>query len=417
MLKTIINNLQPLAHLSVRDKDLIESNAHLLTIRMGEYLFKKGEKKGFDYYLVEGKIEIQSENKTPYAIYGGTDIANHPLSEKRPHEHSAKAISQVKVLQINHDILRTLSTSEHDTATSEPESVETDDWMSRILQSDLICNIPSENIQLIFNSFEQLNTKKGDIIISQGDAGDYFYIIISGRCQVTKKIVSTGEIQNVAELSDTDCFGEESLIGDTKRNASVAMLTDGVLMRLNKKDFVTLIKGPLLLHLSTLDVHELQNGQNILLDVRSESEHQIFTLQSAINIPLNNLRDSLKILDVDEQYITYCDDGKRSSIAAYLLTQLGYKVSYLQGGLISHGMLENNNQDQKASQPDRMKSSNSTNNDDRIYKIVEKMICASQKGEEELAKNLNVMLSNMYQQLHKAMEEKEAAEELLKTLQ
>ena len=39
------------------------------------------------------------------------------------------------------------------------------------------------------------------------------------------------------EAVDLEAFGEEALVSETRRNATVAMLTDGSLMRLNKADF------------------------------------------------------------------------------------------------------------------------------------------------------------------------------------
>ncbi len=49
----------------------------------------------------------------------------------------------------------------------------------------------------------------------------------------------------LAELGVGDTFGEEALISEAKRNATVSMLTDGVLMRLNKQDFRDLMNEPL----------------------------------------------------------------------------------------------------------------------------------------------------------------------------
>ena len=50
----------------------------------------------------------------------------------------------------------------------------------------------------------------------------------------------------LATLSVGDSFGEEALISDSKRNATVTMLTEGHLMRLNKEDFNSLLNEPLL---------------------------------------------------------------------------------------------------------------------------------------------------------------------------
>jgi CRP-like cAMP-binding protein len=46
----------------------------------------------------------------------------------------------------------------------------------------------------------------------------------------------------LAELGLGNTFGEEALISEDKRNATVRMLTDGALMRLKKADFLELMK-------------------------------------------------------------------------------------------------------------------------------------------------------------------------------
>jgi CRP-like cAMP-binding protein len=50
----------------------------------------------------------------------------------------------------------------------------------------------------------------------------------------------------LAELKEGDAFGEEALVADTVRNATVVMNTDGMLLRLSKQDFNDLLRAPLL---------------------------------------------------------------------------------------------------------------------------------------------------------------------------
>jgi len=52
-----------------------------------------------------------------------------------------------------------------------------------------------------------------------------------------------------------------------------------------------------------------------------------------MNIPLYFLRLKLKTLDRKQNYICYCDTGRRSSAAAYILSERGFHSYVLRGGL------------------------------------------------------------------------------------
>ena len=69
------------------------------------------------------------------------------------------------------------------------------------------------------------------------------------------------------------------------------------------------------------------------IDVRYPSEYQYDRLPGARNIPLSEIRNAFGALDMDEEYIIYCQSGRRSAAAAFLLAQRGYHALLLEGGL------------------------------------------------------------------------------------
>jgi len=69
------------------------------------------------------------------------------------------------------------------------------------------------------------------------------------------------------------------------------------------------------------------------LDVRLPSEFQNFRIDGAVNIPLYFIRLKLNALDKNTQYVVCCDTGRRSSAAAYILSERGFEAYVLKGGL------------------------------------------------------------------------------------
>lgn len=100
-------------------------------------------------------------------------------------------------------------------------------------------------------------------------------------------------------------------------------------------------------HLSPAEFKKLKNAKDvIILDVRSNYEHEIGKFKGAITLDIENFRDfPSKIQEIEEhkgkKVITYCTGGiKCEKASAYLLEQ-GFKDVYqLHGGIIKYGIEE-----------------------------------------------------------------------------
>ncbi len=82
--------------------------------------------------------------------------------------------------------------------------------MTLLLQTQAFHRIPAANIQAIFMRMQRLACRAGETIIRQGDEGDFFYVIVSGKCVVTRETPLNRAGLNLAELGVGDAFGEES---------------------------------------------------------------------------------------------------------------------------------------------------------------------------------------------------------------
>ncbi|MBT7951194.1 MAG: cyclic nucleotide-binding domain-containing protein, partial [Gammaproteobacteria bacterium] len=174
------------------------------------------------------------------------------------------------------------------------------------------------------------------VVIKQGDPGDKYYIIADGKCNVLRTPPSGGKDIKLAVLGVGDSFGEEALITESIRNATINMATDGILMQLSKENFDELIKNPTLQSVSYEDATGLIEAGAAWLDVRIKKEHESHAIADSLHIPLSILRMQAEKLEQDRKYIVYCDTGGRSSTAAFLLAERGFDVSYLEGGIVNN---------------------------------------------------------------------------------
>ena len=79
----------------------------------------------------------------------------------------------------------------------------------------------------------------------------------------------------------------------------------------------------------------MDQGNVLILDVRTESEYNSGHIENAINLPLDQLEDIyLEVIeDKETVLLVYCRSGNRSQTASNKLYKLGYKHVYNFGGI------------------------------------------------------------------------------------
>lgn len=301
-------------------------------------------------YLLKGDLGVRLADGSKKIMRGGTEAASHPVNDGRLNVVDTIAITDVEILRIDADLLDIMLTWDQLSGYEPPaEKIQAaagaykrpvKEWMRETatfsadkLQSGVFSRLPSANIEEMFQRMDTVPVKVGQVIIKQGAEGDYFYLIEQGVAVVSRTDNATLREVKLAELSDGDAFGEEALVSDNKRNATVTMKTDGSLLRLNKQDFVELLKAPLVSQVNLQAAQEMVASGAIWLDVRFPSEYAYYHLPAAISIPLNEIRQRISVMEKELTYITYCQTGRRSSAAAFILAGMGFKVFVLEGGI------------------------------------------------------------------------------------
>lgn len=340
----LLRSFSPLDGLKAENLHALARKTVLRELSTGRLLFKEGDTDKRTFYLVSGVIELLHESRSVLVIRGGSPEARNPIAPGNPRRYAARVVSdRIDYVSIDSDMLDMMLTWDQ-TGSYEvnelrgvgEEGPTSDDWMTNLLQTKAFHKIPPANIQAIFMRMQRVDYKPGETIIKQGDEGDYFYVVVKGRCVVTRETPLNRDGIKLAELGSGDTFGEEALISDAKRNASISMLTEGALMRLAKQDFRTLLNEPMLEWVDMDEARTIVSQGAKWLDVRLPSEFENSHIEGALNLPLYFIRLKLKTLERDAHYVVCCDTGRRSSAGAYILSERGFRASVLKDGLMAY---------------------------------------------------------------------------------
>jgi len=335
--REVLKTLTPLSGLKPENQAEIASKTQIQELGAGRYIFKEGDADKRTIYVISGEVELRQGEKVMRIIKGATPDARHPLAPQSPRQVSARAKTDIEYIAVDSDLLDIMltwdQTGSFEVGELHIEEDTGDDWMTAILQTKAFHKIPPANIQAMFMRMQPVVKKAGENVIKQGEDGDYFYIITQGKCVVTRETPTNKAGIKLAELGVGDSFGEEALISDAKRNATISMITDGQLMRLGKDDFKTLLNEPMLNWVDMEKAQQIVANGGHWLDVRLPSEFENSHPEGALNLPLYFVRLKMNTLDPKKGYVAVCDTGRRSSAAAYILSERGFTVAVLKGGM------------------------------------------------------------------------------------
>jgi CRP-like cAMP-binding protein/rhodanese-related sulfurtransferase len=344
-----LDTAQTLSPLGRLKDDALRALCEQIEVRLqpaGYTLFKKGDSDPATYFLLSGSLQLDTDAGSS-TLQAPSASTRYPVANARPRRHTAVAGSEIQIAVVNSDLLdkylalagaQTAVNTEvagYEVAEFELAGTLDLDWATALLQSPLFADLSLVNVVRLALSFEQQEMKKGEVVIRQGDQSlDYYYVIRHGHCEVVQADDDySGREIVLAKLSPGQAFGEDALMMNSARTATVVASSDGQLMRLSRESFDALLVEP---RVQWMDFNEasraIEKGAQPL-DVRFESEFEIATLPGAINIPFYLLRLKLPRLDRDSRYIVFCNDASQSVVAAFLLRQAGFDASVIRGGL------------------------------------------------------------------------------------
>jgi rhodanese-related sulfurtransferase len=325
--------LQQLSH-------LLESSS-VASARAGEILLDEAGSERMHLVLLAGEIEAE---RTWTAPDGRDHVVARTLAAEETGAGFAflgsasrarvRALTDVRYLAIDGDIVDELVGWNQRFAEEFKKDPELLRRMGLIRRIGIFHDLPMENVSETFRRMHQRVVQAGETVVTQGEPGDAYYLIDTGEAEVVRTDPFTDETACVAHLGPGDGFGEESLVQEGLRNATVTMIAPGKLLVLDKSDFDELVRSTFVEEITAEPARELiDTGQARWIDCRYDMEYEESRIPGARLMPLDSIRSQVHTLEPDATYIVYCRSGRRSKAAAFLLRERNLKAMSLVGGI------------------------------------------------------------------------------------
>jgi len=334
--------LYPLETLRAETLAQLAAEAVMVEYTKGEVVFREGDADDQTFYLLRGEISGTYADGRVKNVAATSLQGRYAIGDSQPRRFTATVVSPAgaSVVRFERRFLEKIITWDQLTRGENFQHFDPapdgNQWVFKLLQSRAFHKLPTGNIERMFRRFEEVHVNAGDVIVREGQEADYFYVIKEGSCQVSKFL--DGTEATVAYLRQGDCFGEDALLANTTRNATVKMVQGGRLMRLARKAFEEVLKPPVVDWLTPGQASIMARQGATVVDVRLPAEHEQRAIKDSVNVPLYKLREVFnERFDRAGRYIVYDTTGERSAAAAFILTRLGFTVFALQGGIA--GML------------------------------------------------------------------------------
>lgn len=303
------------------------NSADLRTFQPGDTIVSKNRDFTIIQYLLSGGVEVRTSFFEREEFNDSDAQAKDPLEKVAAAGVAITASSECIVARFHKSELEaaTAAPNNSNESNSKNASDGDDDWMEHFLLSPLVNHLDASDISELLSSISDIPVKKGQLVIKPGVPGDCFYIIKQGTALV-RPMGSTDKI--IVKLEPGAQFGEEALVAETVRNAKIVMATDGILGRIKKDFFNSVIKNAVILRVpeTELDAATSKAEKYEILDVRLFPEFNASHRDNARNLPVSKLRANFASLDRKTTYFITPEGAKRSELATFLLRQAGFEA-------------------------------------------------------------------------------------------
>lgn len=288
MLADTLKRFDPFQAMGSAEVATAARHARLIEVPARRWLLRPGRRLKGRFYLVQGTVRLYSPQRD---LQPRSPDARLPLY---PGCEAMLSLSEVRLLHVDTAAIAFLL----GTAQSNPGAAAPADWERRFMASPLLQRLDAGVWQQLLSALTERPFEEGERLVAEGSAAHDFFVVKSGHAAVRR-----GK-QTVAHLGPGDFFGEDALLLNARRNATVVATRKGSILRLPKDRFTTLLVDNLVRFVKTA-------GEGECIDVGEPGA-------------LAGLREKIPSLDPGSRYHLVGGELRERALATFILTQKGF---------------------------------------------------------------------------------------------
>jgi rhodanese-related sulfurtransferase len=296
----------------------------LFELREGEQLRIGGSVASDRLLVVLGRAKIGEETWDPARSAEQSLIMPPP-----PAQIEINAIDDSLLCHLDIDMLDILLTEEQLLETA----VLADPRLDAVRHTSLMRRLPLENVEQALSLLQELQLEAGAEPVKMGKESDQFYVLTEGTAELWRIDDEEGIPMKAEDLEPGTCFGEEGLLMRSPSPVTIRLTSDCRLLTLEREAFERLLARPMVREVDVHVAKTMHDRGYALVDVRLQEEYDELRIPGSQLIPLSQLKQRVSELDAEKEYLVYCRSGRRSSVATFMLSKLGFRATNMAGGI------------------------------------------------------------------------------------
>jgi len=281
----------------------IAANAQWLHLERDEVLFRKGDIADAMYLAVKPGLVVsffdQDGREHTTTVSAGEPVGEMQFLTGGRRTAEIRAQQETSVLKLPKSLLQTLGKKRAAFLEEINRTVH-----RRLLFNELMQILPSlfgeldkSEVKAIRDQSELVRIPRGEALFHQGEAGDAFYILMTGYMAIEKRLV-TGDLVISNYLRRGEIIGEMALLAGAERNfrsATIRAMRDSELFKFPAERFYQFLTEypSLLLQISRILANRLHETEHVRVQ-RQSNNRFIAVVAHRPDVPLHEFATRLK---------------------------------------------------------------------------------------------------------------------------